>query len=171
MSESSIKSPLSLSLRIELQNSSHRDRNVVLSCRNFPPFHSFPLDIHSSLHPIHLHLPPLPLFHRLLPFPSPLPTIKVRSSILHLSHPRRLPRRPLPRMTDFLLDLLRLLPRRRRRPSHRLARAWGAGGLCDSVAGQALGLLPLAFEGARGLGLEGGGGVGVGAGGHGWMDC
>lgn len=39
-------------------------------------------------------------------------------------------------------------------------------GLCDFVFGEALGLLPLAFEGARCFGLEGGGCVGIGAGGH-----
>lgn len=71
-------------------------------------------------------------------------------------------------MPNFLLHLLRLLSRQRRCPSDRLACA--RGGLCDFVLGQALTLLPSAFECARCFGLEGGGGVWVGAGRHcGWL--
>lgn len=132
----------------------------VRTCpRRLPP------SIHSSIHRINLHIRIASSFpHSLVRFPN-LPIQACHISHLHLP---RLLHCPPPRISNLPLHLLRLLPRQRRRFPHRLARA--RRGLCDFVLGEALGLLPLAFEGSRGFGLERGGGVGVGSGGHcGWL--
>lgn len=67
-------------------------------------------------------------------------------------------------MPNLLLHLPRLLPRQRRCFPYRLACA--RCGFRDLVSGEALILLPLAFEGARCFRFQGGGGVGIGSGGH-----